>query len=239
MTKYAIIASAALLMSACTPHAPVHQPVSELEQRIVKDVHIANNQSRVIFLLGDTIGSINVGSRIPMDIFIDGKRIGNIGRRSDMVVADLIPGKHTLLANGMTEFSPETKYLPKPMHVNLVAGKQSFYRVTLKNTTESSQKLLGMLSPSTESLTYTVFLKKDNHGMDDLSSHTVVTLYSETPIKNAIKPVEKSNHKARTKSAVISNDIVVKMTKIKEMYENGLITKPEYDSKRKALLERY
>jgi len=97
-------------------------------------MHILDNQSRVIFYLGDTIGSINVGSRIPMDIFIDGKLIENLGRRSDMVVADLTPGKHTLSANGMAEFSPETTYLIKPTDVNLIAGKQSFYRVTLKES---------------------------------------------------------------------------------------------------------
>ncbi|MDQ6968561.1 MAG: SHOCT domain-containing protein [Mariprofundaceae bacterium] len=236
MIKYSILAFTLLLMSACTTHAPVHQPVSELEQRIVKDMHILDNQSRVIFFLGESIGAINVGSRIPMDIFIDGKFIGNLGRRSDMVVADLTPGKHTLLANGMPEFSPETKYLTKPMNVNLIAGKQSFYRVTLKSTTESSQKLFGMLSPSDA---YTVSLKIDKSGSDDLSNHTVVVLYSDPLSEQVTEPVRNPIHKTSNKPEVISNDIVVKMTKIKEMHEKGLITQSEYDSKRKELLESY
>jgi len=247
MTKYLMMVSVALFINSCATHAPVHQPASELEQRIVKGMHIPDNQSRVIFYLGDTIGSINVGSRIPMDILIDGKFIGNLGRRSEMVVADLTPGKHTLLANGMAEFSPETTYLTKPTDVNFIAGKQSFYRVTLEESTATpSKKIFGISSPLTEAMTYAVSLKKDDRGVDDLSYHTVVAFYTTPsttkqvkPIKQATKTSTKPAITPQEKTAIIPDDIEVKMIKIKEMHKKGLITQSEYDSKRKSLLESY
>lgn len=248
MTKYLMMVSVALLISACAARAPVHQPSSELDQRIVKEMHIPNDKSRVVFFLGKSIGAIDVDSNIPMDIFIDGKLIGNIGRRSDMVVTDLLPGKHILLANGMPNFDTDITYQAKPTHVSLVAGKQSFYRVTLKDSsTTPAQKILGISSPLSDSSTYAVSLTKDNNGIDDLTYHTVVAFYNEASAKQKVaKPMEqvsKSNKKTVTKpqekSAMISDDIEVKMIKIKDMYKKGLITQSEYDSKRKSLLESY
>jgi len=247
MIKYFIATT--LLMSACA-HAPVHQPLPLYKQNMVKDMQIPNDKSRVVFFLGKSSGMVNI--EIPMDIFIDGKLIGNVGRYSDMVVADLVPGKHTLSANGISEYDSELEYIPQEITVNLMAGKQYFYRSMLKDATPASQKTSGILpSFTTSTTTYSVLLEKDDQGANDLSSHTVVILYNETPtkqpaepIKQPVEPIKQQNKPAKQqhvddKVVATPNDIEVKMRKIKEMYEKGLITQSEYDSKRKSLLENY
>jgi len=241
MIKYFI--ATILLMSACA-HAPVHEPVPLYKQNIVKDMKIPSDRSRVVFYLGESVSMVNVGSRIPMDIFIDGKLIGNIGRYSDMVVADLVPGKHTLSANGMPEYDSELRYIAKEITVTLVAGEQYFYKSTLEDATPASQKESGMFSSLATSTTYSVSLEKNDNGADDLSSHTVVTLYDEAPSKQVVKPIKQQSKPVKQQHVdnevvIISNDIEVKMRKIKEMYEKGLITQSEYDSKRKSLLKNY
>ncbi len=207
---------------------------------------IPTDKSRVVFFLGKSTGIINVSSKIPINIFIDGKLIGNIGRYSDMVVADLVPGKHTLSANGMPEYDSELGYISQEITVTLIAGEQYFYRSTLRDATPASQETSGILPSFATSTTYSVSLEKDDHGADDLSSHTVVILYDETPAKQPAKPVKQPTEAANAKQQNADNDVVtapddirVKMRKIKEMYEQDLITQSEYDSKRKALLENY
>jgi hypothetical protein len=146
----------------------------------------------------------------------------------------------------MAEFDSETMYLAKPSNVNLIAGKQYFYRVTLKGSTAASKKTFGISSPLAGPVTYAVSLKKDANGIDDLPFHTVVAFYNDPPAKQVAEPFKQAT-KTNTKPAVapqekpsiIFDDIEVKMIKIKQMYKKGLITQSEYDSKRKSLLESY
>ncbi len=247
MIKYFIAATLLMLMSACA-HPPVHEPVPLYKQNIVKDMKIPTDKSRVVFFLEKSEGIINISSKIPINIFIDGKLIGNIGRYSDMVVADLVPGKHTLSANGMPEYDSELGYIPQEITVNLIAGEQYFYRSTLRDATSASQETSGILPSFSTSTTYSVSLEKDDQGADDLSSHTVVILYDEAPAKQPAKPVKQATEPANANAkqqnvgnnvATTPDDIGVKMRKIKEMYEQDLITQSEYDSKRKTLLENY
>jgi len=124
-----------------------------------------------------------------------------------------------------------------------IRGEMNSYK---ESTATPSKKIFGISSPLPEAVTYTVSLKKDDSGADDLSYHTVVAFYSDPLTKPAAKPVRqvtKANTKPvvtpQKKPAIVSDDIEIKMLKIKEMHKKGLITQSEYDSKRKSLLDSY
>jgi len=229
-----------LLLISCVSH-PVHPPAPLADQKAIKTFKVPVDKVRVIFYMGQYVDSVfNRDSRWPMDIYIGNRKIGNLGQRSDMIAADLSPGTYTFKAVG-----PDlSKFASKPLKLHIKSGHQYF----LKTTEMDGQPSADRVSGTSRTYDLIVSLEQDpvSVGRDTIAVHTLTGYYSGRAPSN-IQKKEKSTAAAPVQNRALpahvqekaTPDLEYKLKKIKSMYEQNLITKEEYDEKRKMLLNSF
>jgi len=227
-------------LSACVANQPPHPAAPLSEQKIIQNFQIPQDRGRIVFYLGELIGTFNVDLGVPMDISVDGKNIGNIGRQSDLIAADLPPGLHMLKANSARE---DYKTTSTTLELNVSAGKCYFLKVNSKDARTTSEIAVAAFVPfAGGNMHFETWLEQDvdSKGREEVANRTLVKYHienidptSSVKPQNMALPVTPRAPSTRSLSQV---DLEYKMEKIKSMYDKGLITKSEYDNKRKELL---
>lgn len=236
-----IFGLALLLLTSCISH-PVHPPAPVADQKAIKMFKIPTHTARVIFYMGQYTDSMfNRDARWPMDIYIGNKKIGNLGRRSDMIAADLSPGAYTFKAVG-----PDlSSFASMPLKLHLKAGNQYYLKTTEVDGQASTDSASGTSG-------FIVSLKQDqvSSGREAIAVHTLIAYYNNG--SSPRRPISKPQQKEKIHAAAVQNrapsmpatekrapDLEYKLKRIKSMYEQDLITKEEYDKKRKRLLNSF
>jgi len=245
--KRLLIAVAALLMIGCATRME-HPSASLTDQKMIRESAIEKGLARVHFYMGE---EEMYGAMIPinrsMEIFINNQSAGIVGNKNEFICVDLYPGEYSFVwrSVGTTDRSYE---MPRPLVLNINESDLVFLSAD-SSLTNSSLLAGGLLSAATMKL-HPTFNRAYSVGQQKISQKrlilrntiikdSVLPLKSEKPetitsLKPA--PIEEEN---KNQSAKPETGIHEKLEQLKKLYDDNLITKEDYDKKRKELVDNF
>lgn len=236
-----------VLLSGCAVKY-VQLPASTLDQNAVKNYEMDSNYSRVIFYSGK-MSNVQLDTAEldrAIEIFIDNNKIGSVGNKEEMIAADLPPGTYSFKCN-VPKNDIDNSYTRADILTLPVGEKQLIYmKANFHNETPAYGMMFGALG-ALATMKFSMVLEQDtqSNGREAIASHRLVSRYimpenSENSINEQIRLHEKVNQQqlAPNSTSQSENDLEAKMSKLKQLYDKGLITKEEYDLKRKELIEK-
>ena len=224
------------VLTGCGTFQPL-QLTSNEPDHDVKLFRPIEGKSRVFFFHGPvrTCKSSNCFDQklnFPFSIYIDGIQIGTVTSRSNYLRADIEVGRHLIQWRDVID-SPEGEQ--GDMEISMESGQAYFIRVN-----KGSDSDLKSAESSTGAVRITGQL--ENIGVagqaEVLDKKPIVV--DRDAIQRLSGRTMQSNSAQENSASVPSsspNTIGGKLTDLKEMYEKGLITKDEYDGKRKQFLD--
>lgn len=198
----------------------------------------SEGKSRVYFFHGpvrtcQANSCIDQKLNFPFSIHIDGSQIGTLPSRDNYLRADIAPGKHLIQWRDVVD-SPED--VQGKMEISMESGQAYFIRVSKGTNSELKPGALGTAAvKSTGQL--------ENVGVagraEVLDKKLIVA--DRDAIQRLSGRASASNSAQESSAPVPSSPITIggKLTELKDMYERGLITKDEYDGKRKQFLDTW
>jgi hypothetical protein len=224
------------ILTGCVTFQPPQLTSSETDHD-VKQFRPIEGKSRVYFFHGPVrtckaSDCIDQKLNFPFSVYIDGIPIGTVTSRSNYLRSDIAAGKHLIQWKDIID-SPEGEQ--GDTEISMESGQAYFIRVN-KGTNWAVKPVVAAGVKATGHL--------ENAGVAGQAE-----VLDKAPIvadRDAIQRL--SGRAGATNSAQASNPsvpssspitITGKLTELKDMYERGLITKDEYDGKRKQFLDTW
>jgi len=171
-------------------------------------------------------------------IYINGSNAGLLNKK-EYIILDLQPGNYEIYWQpNLTEFDL-SKHKFEKTSINLSPGETYFLAANMRDS-GGMAKLFGPLGVLAADCLYVDTIDKEPLSATSirLVDYKVLNIGVNSPIVAKKTPDNinsNENHQARD----INEDVYVKLEKLKKMYENKLITKEEYDSKRQELVGEF
>lgn len=169
----------------------------------------------------------------PFAIYVDGIPIGTVTSRDYYLRADISPGKHLIQWKDIVD-SPEGEQ--GDTEISMEGGQAYFYRV-------SKGSNMGFKQPSFRAGSVKSTGQLENvgtAGQSEIQDKLLIAVDRDVVQRisgraSPSKPTQEAN------PSPISSPIPIggKLAELKDMYERGLITKDEYDAKRKQFLDTW
>ena len=252
-----------LLLIGCVTKME-HPSASLPDQQDVRNFVVEKGLARVHFYLGT---AEIYGRKTPMnqafEIFINNQSAGIVGNKDEFIVADLYPGEYSFLWKILGS-NTETPHL---LELNITAQDLIFLEANLVHGATLTGAILfgpivGAVSAANAKIsigfsrTYSagqkaikqkklVFrnttikdsllpLKAKSSQSKIIVSEESTSIQPSKPVENKVKFFEKEN-----KTQLIKPDIHKKLEQLKKLYDDNLITKEDYDKKRKELVDDF
>ena len=222
-----------LFLAACVATRINHPPAPLHQQSIVKQFQLGENVSRVHFFIGDLV--LNADSRIKMneavELYVNNVKIGLLGNSKEYIAIDLYPGTYTFkwmpISSGSDSCSPD------PLQLSVIKGEVVFLKANMRDATPTAAMFLGAIGALAMAKQATYF-EQDNSLRSNMNELTLVALNED--FKEALSIKKIAPDLTPTQEAAPAN-VEKKLSDLKQIYEKGLITKEEYEIKRKELID--
>jgi hypothetical protein len=251
MKKFITLLLVFLSITGCAVRIE-HPEIPLAEKEALHSSSLPANKGRVVFYLGKMFG---VKMNRAADIYINEIKLGTIGNREEMVVVDLPPDNYFFKWNVPQEDMDYSHTQPAILKIPVQGGQTTYLEANFIDKTSAAAYLFGAFAGAFAKFATVFDQDTMASGQQALDSHRVV-LYERnfceqniiaTPniTENSLEATTNINHlgnqqsSVQTKTKQSNNDTYLRLEKLKNMYENKLITKEEYDSKRKELVNEF
>jgi hypothetical protein len=214
------------------------QLTSNATDHDVKQFLPIEGKSRAYFFHGPvrtckSTNCIDQKLNFPFSIYIDGVQIGTLASRDNYLRADIAPGKHLIQWRDIID-SPED--VQGKMEISMESGQAYFIRVSKGTSSELTPVALGAAGVKSTGQLENVGIA----GQAEVLDRSLIVADRDA-IQRLSGRASASNSAQQSSSSVPSSPIGIggKLTELKDMYERGLITKDEYDGKRKQFLDAW
>ena len=197
----------------------------------------SDGKARVYFFHGPVTtcranSCIDQKLNFPFSIYIDGIEVGTLASRDNYLRADIAPGKHLMQWRDIVD-SPED--IQGKMEISMESGHADFIRVSKGTSSELKPGALGSAAFKSTGQLENVGIA----GRAEVLDKKLIVADREA-IKRLSGSVSASKSAQEGSAPVPSSPTIGgKLTELKDMYERGLITKDEYDGKRKQFLDTW
>lgn len=225
---------ACFFLTGCAANRINHPPAPLHQQSIVKQFQLNENESRVHFFLGDIF---MFGRKIKMnkiaEFYVNNVKVGTIGNDKEYLAVDLVPGTYdfkwmpTGLDSGYTQ--------SESLQLTIEKGMLIFVKAIMRDVSPASAKIFGAIGAITGSK-FIAHLQQDANLINNMNEVTLVTLNEDIKKTLSIKKIEPDQ---TLLGKAPQTNLEKKLAELKILNEKGLITKEEYDGKRKELIEKY
>lgn len=210
-----------------------HPPAPLQQQSTVKQFQLDGDESRFHFFLGN---SILYGRSHKMNeaanLFVNNIKIGTIGNNKEYLAVDLHPGTYTFKWMPISTGSGYCR--PDPLQLSIAKGELVFMKANMRDVTSNLAYLFGPVG-ALAGVRLITYFEQDTNLKNNIHEYKLILLNEDIKKTLSIKKMEPEQ--SVTESAA-SNDVEKKLSELKKIYENGLITKEEYDIKRKELIDK-
>lgn len=226
------------LLTACATRIN-HSPAPLQQQSAVERFQIDENESRVHFFLGELFMKNSRGIKINevAELYVNDVKIGLIGNDKEYMAIDLNPGFYSF--KWMPIGTGSEKCEPEALQLSLSNNEFIFIKANMRDasTTVPGAMLFGAIGAvAGTTVKLITYFEPDSGLKDKIKEYKLVSLNQSFKQASPIKKLK--TDQSSTKNS-LSPSIENKLSELKSIYEKGLITKEEYDEKRKKLLEGY
>ena len=210
-----------------------HPPAPLQQQSTVERFQLNENESRVHFFLGEFFlydRAIKINQ--VADIYVNNVKIGTIGNSKEYLAVDLHPGTYDF--KWMTTGMDADYSQPEPLRLSIEKGELIFVKANMRDVSPVAAKMFGAVGALVGSK-FILLFEQDTNLKNNIHEYKLILLNEDIKKSLSIKKMEPEQ--SFTESAV-SNDVEKKLSELKKIYEKGLITKEEYDIKRKELIDK-
>ena len=224
-----------IMLQGCSVPVKLNQDSAPLaDQDIVKHGTLAENYSRIIIYSGKVFSkTISFDLNRSIDILIDNKKIGVIGNKEEMIAIDLPKNTYSLKCK-FSEIKDNSETINSEiLTLDINTSNILYFKVNYRSKTPATAALLGGLGAGAFAK-YSIVLEQDDPdaGKVNIENHKLVLRH----LGISEKLVDGVNYK---QSNTREDEVEMKISKLKQMFDGKLITKEEYDSKRKQLIEKF
>lgn len=211
-------------------------PDSTTAQAAPGQFQAPRGKSRIFFFHGPVKtckGGDCIDQRLgfPFSMYIDGVQIGTLSDREHFLRADIDPGEHLLQWKDIRD-SPEVEQ--GELVISMEGTNSYFIRVSKDNR-------IGPLSTATMPAGPQITGRIENlgtTGQAEISGKALIVADQEAIRRISLgRGTAEGNHYSQDPS--VGTSIRNKLAELKDLYDQKLITKDEYDGKRKQLLDSW
>ena len=225
-------------LTACATRIS-HPPAPLQQQSIVEQFKLNGNESRVHFFLGDLFMKNASGIKMneAAELYVNNVKIGLIGNDKEYIAIDFNPGLYNFkwMPIGAGSGSCE----PEPLQLSISNNELIFMKANMRDasTTAPGAMLFGAIGAlAGTNVKIITYFEPDSGWKDKIKEFKLILLNQS--FKQA-SPIKKLKIDQPSMENSQSAGIEKKLSELKSIYEKGLITKEEYDEKRKKLIEKY
>jgi len=225
-------------LTACATR--INHPTVPLQQQsTVEQFQLDKNESRVHFFLGELFMKNARGIKMneAAELYVNNVKIGLIGNNKEYIAIDLNPGLYNF--KWMPIGAGSGNCGPEPLQLSISNNELVFLKANMRDasTTAPGAMLFGatgaVVGTNVKTITY---FEPDTTLKDIIKEYKLILLNESFKQTFSIKKneIDKSYKENST-----SPGVEEKLIELKALYEKGLITKEEYDEKRKELLGKF
>lgn len=225
-------------LTACATRIS-HPPAPLQQQSIVEQFQLNGNESRVHFFLGDLFMKNDSGIKMneAAKIYVNNVKIGSIGNNQEYIAIDLHPALYNFkwmpIGTGSGYCESES------LQLFISNNELMFLKANMRDasTTAPGAMLFGAIGAlAGTNVKIITYFEPDTGLKDKIKEFKLISLNQSFKQASSIKKLEIDQ---RSTENPPSAGIEEKLSELKSIYEKGLITKEEYDEKRKKLIEKY
>ncbi|MDP3029158.1 MAG: SHOCT domain-containing protein [Deltaproteobacteria bacterium] len=211
-----------------------HPPAPLQQQSTVERFQLDENESRVHFFLGEFFMKNARGIQLneTADFYVNNVKIGMIGNNKEYIAVDLHPGLYSF--KWMPTSTGSGYCEPEPLQLSIASGELIFMKANMRDVTSNLAYMFGPVG-ALAGVRLITYFEQDTNLKNNIHEYKLTLLNEDIKKSLSIKKMEPEQ--SVTESAA-SNDVEKKLSELKKIYENGLITKEEYDIKRKELINK-
>jgi len=205
----------------------------------VERFQLDENESRVHFFLGELFMKNSRGIKMNevAELYVNNVKIGLIGNDKEYMAIDLNPGFYSFkwmpIGTGSGNCEPEA------LQLSLSNNELIFIKANMRDasTTAPGAMLFGAIGAlAGTNVKLITYFEPDSSFKDKIKDYKLVSLNQSFKQTSPIKKLKMDQSSTENS---LSPGIEKKLSELKSIYDKGLITKKEYDEKRKKLLEGY
>jgi len=232
--KKIICLFACFFLTACCLTRINHQPASLIEQKNVNQFQLDGDESRVHFFPGDmyVFDSIIKLNQVA-ELYINNLKAGTLGNSKEYIAVDLHPGTYDFKWMPIGLDAQYTQ--PEPLRLTIEKEELIFLKANFRDESPAAAMMFGVIG-ALVGLKFQSFFEQDTSLRNNIHEYQLISLNEN--MKNTLSIKNRKLDQSNTERAA-SNDLERKLSKLKIIYEKGLITKEEYDIKRKELIGEF
>lgn len=230
----------------------IQQPeISMMESDYIRNKEVPKNKGRIVFYSGKMLGAQMNRAAV---VYIENTKIGTIGNKEELIVVDLFPGRYSFKWNVPMEDMDYSYTQPAINEVDVNSEQTLYFTANFLDNTSREAKIASYIFGPVVTLASMKFItvfEQDSkaNGKNALNSHKIVLYeknFSANFSSNSNDKILKQNlNGTNDESLALENlkntnsEVKMKLEDLKNLYDNDLITKEEYDEKRKEIIEKY
>jgi hypothetical protein len=231
--KKTICFLACFFLTACATR--ISHPPAPLQQRsTVEQFQLDENESRVHFFLGEYFPYRDTNRSAKMnqaaEFYVNNVKIGLIGNNKEYTAIDLPPGIYNFKWT-----NPAENHRQETLQLSIRSKELIFLKANMRNNASVYTTLLGPIG-ALATLDIFTYLEQDPKLKNNLIEYTLVSLNKDFTSSVSTQKTELNKPQPEGEAASTTEK---KLTELKSIYDKGLITKEEYDEKRKKIIEKY
>lgn len=213
-------------LTACATRIS-HPPAPLQQQSTVEQFQLDENESRVHFFLGELFMKNARGIKMneAAEFYVNNVKIGLIGNNKEYIAVDLHPGLYNFKWMPISTGSGYCE--PEQLQLSISKNELIFLKANMRDasTTNPDALLFGAIGAVVgTNVKNIVYFEPDDNLKDNIKEYKLVSL----------------NESIKQNIPYSSSDgLEQKLSDIKELYEKGVISKEEYEEKRKRLIDQY
>jgi len=218
-----------VFLAGCVSKVPPRESLTTEMPQINK------GEGRIYFCLGKTnFGTKEIEYNIAGDLFINNQKIGYLNK-DEYIVVDLLAGSYEVYWVSYDTMSHTTK----KNVITLKEDERKYMQASVLNRTNMKLGLIGALTTSD----FENYLSEEPiSGREKIKNSRLVEYLNLSTKISSIEQLNKNENTEKVAEADSNEDdlksVDSKLGKLKNMYENKLITKEEYDAERKEVLDK-
>jgi hypothetical protein len=236
--KKTISLFACFFLTACATR--INHPTVPLQQQsTVEQFQLDENESRIHFFLGEVFMKNSRGIKIneAAELYVNNVKIGLIGNDKEYIAIDLNPGLYNF--KWMPVGSGSGYCEPEPLQLSISHNELIFLKANMRDasTTAPGAMLFGAIGALVgTNIKIITYFEPDSGLKGKIKEFKLISLNQSFKQAYSIKKLKIDLPSAENSR---SAGLEKKLSELKSIYEKGLITKEEYDEKRKKIIEKY
>jgi len=225
------------ILTGCGMLPSLQRTASDADSGI-KQFRPAEGMAQVVFFHGPvrtckSSDCIDQKLGFPFSIYIDGIKLGTVTSRSNYLRADISAGKHVIQ---WTDIKDKPEVEQGDMEINMSSGQAYFIRVSKGTFSDFKPSAIGTATAVPTGLLENVGAA----GQAEVLDRTLIVADRDAIQRLSGGAITRDPRREADASVpALPATVRDKMTELKVLYERGLITKDEYDGKRKQFLDAW